>query len=69
MSTYVTVKCPRCMSTSQLQLTSITSDEFFCPVCSEGEIKSQVELRGLYGGERKIPFARKDLIVIYSASR
>ena len=69
MSTYVTVKCPRCMSTSQLQVTSITNDEFLCPVCSEGEIRSKAESWTVYGGDFKIPFKWEDLIIIYRASR
>jgi predicted RNA-binding Zn-ribbon protein involved in translation (DUF1610 family) len=69
MSKYVTVKCPRCMSTSQLQATSITGNAFLCPVCSEGEIKSQDEPRRIYAGDRRIAFVWKDLIIIYSTSR
>jgi hypothetical protein len=68
MSQYVTVKCPVCMSTSYLQATSITSDEFLCPVCSEGEIKSHAEPFLSEGGS-KIPFNWEDLKIIIDISR
>ena len=43
MSIYVTVKCPRCMSASELKTTSAISGPFFCPVCTEGEIEGGTE--------------------------
>jgi recombinational DNA repair protein (RecF pathway) len=69
MSKYVTVKCPRCISTIQLQATSIMSDTFLCPVCSEGEIEFNIEPKRIYRYERKIPFEWEDLLTVYSASQ
>ena len=43
MSTYVIIKCPRCLSTSLVKITSSANEDFICPVCSEGQIKSPAE--------------------------
>jgi hypothetical protein len=69
MSVYVTVSCPRCMSTSHLPAASLTVDGFLCPVCSEGEIRSGFGFRMVGWGDFKIPFDWKDLAVICRAPR
>jgi hypothetical protein len=68
MSKYMIVKCPRCMSISQLHETSIFSDFFLCPVCSEGEIHSHPQMQMTRGGDCWMPFAWDDLIIICLAS-
>jgi hypothetical protein len=30
---YISIKCPSCMSISQIKARSMRSDIFFCPVC------------------------------------
>ena len=42
-SGYVTVKCPRCNSTSVINERGIRTDFFLCPVCFEGEIQYRVK--------------------------
>ena len=40
---YLTVKCSRCTSTSELKMEGVRTDIFLCPVCLEGEIEYQTE--------------------------
>ena len=40
----VTVKCPRCRSTSVLSERGIRTEFFLCPVCLEGEIQNKVKM-------------------------
>jgi len=35
---YLSIKCPSCMSITQMKAKSMRSDIFFCPVCDVGEI-------------------------------
>ena len=43
-SGYVTVKCPRCNSTSEISERGIRTASFLCPVCLEGEINDKVRM-------------------------
>jgi ribosomal protein S27E len=69
MSTYVIVKCPRCLSTSLVKITSAANEDFICPVCSEGQIESPTRPDNLSGGEYKIPLLWEDLAVLWPTSR
>jgi transposase-like protein len=42
-SGYITVKCPRCNSTSLISERGIRTEFFLCPVCLEGEIQYKVK--------------------------
>jgi hypothetical protein len=50
-SGYVTVKCPRCNSTSIISERAIRTSFFLCPVCLEGEIQYKVKI--MLGDELK----------------
>jgi len=69
MSTYIIVKCPRCLSTSLVKLTSAANEDFICPVCSEGQIESPAKPDYLSGGEYKIPLLSEDLVLLWPNSR
>ena len=51
ISGYVTVKCPRCNSTSIISERGIRTKFFLCPVCLEGEIQYKVKM--MLGDELK----------------
>jgi hypothetical protein len=40
---YLTVKCPRCNSTSEFKINGVKVDYLYCPVCLEGEINCLVD--------------------------
>jgi predicted RNA-binding Zn-ribbon protein involved in translation (DUF1610 family) len=44
---YVTVKCPRCNSTIEIISGGVSAEIFNCPVCLEGEIRSNPRQRAL----------------------
>jgi hypothetical protein len=69
MSTYVTVKCPRCLSASELKTKSTINGPFFCPVCAEGEIEGGTEPQCGNRDRNKIVFEWDNLITMYSATR
>jgi len=69
MSTYVTVKCPRCLSASELKTTSTINGPFFCPVCAEGEIEGSTEPPHDNRHRNKIIFDWDNLMTMYSATR
>jgi hypothetical protein len=69
MSYYITIKCPRCMSASELKTTSTINGPFFCPVCAEGEIEGSPEPQCGNRDRSKIVIEWDNLITMYSATR
>ena len=61
---YVTVRCSRCNSISQVKTTGVMTDTFLCPVCLDGEIDYQVEPRRVYARESEFMMKDRTLITI-----
>ena len=66
---YVTVRCPSCLSVSQLKTDSIRSEVFFCPVCEDGEIEYHPEPPRVFHDENRLSLEWQDLVTVYSAAR
>ena len=59
---YLTVKCPRCNSTSELKINGVKVDYLFCPVCLEGEINCWVDQTGPHKVLSKLPTESRQLV-------
>lgn len=59
---YVTVKCPRCNSTSEIKSNGVVLNILLCPVCCEGEIEYQVEQRRIHRVASDLPAKSKELV-------
>jgi len=62
MNKYITVKCPSCMSISQLKAQSMRSDVFFCPVCETGEIENPVTATEPHYHEKTVSMEMRVLV-------
>ena len=52
---YISVKCPRCMSTVELPRKGVRTTMFICPVCLEGEIEYRGELLNIDTPKSELP--------------
>ena len=52
---YISVKCPRCMSTVKLARKGVRTTMFICPVCLEGEIEYRGELLNIGTTKGELP--------------
>jgi hypothetical protein len=59
---FISVKCPSCMSISQLQAQSMRSDIFFCPVCETGEIRNPLAKQAPHHHEKKVSMEMRVLV-------
>jgi hypothetical protein len=59
---YITVKCPSCMSISQLKAQSMRSDIFFCPVCESGEIENPLTESESHHHEKMVSMQMRVLV-------
>jgi hypothetical protein len=59
---YISVKCPSCMSISQIQSQSMRSDIFFCPVCETGEIVNPLQKPEHRHHEKKVSMEMRVLV-------
>jgi len=59
---YVSVRCPSCMSISQMKAQSIRSDIFFCPVCETGEIENPLRKAEPHYHEKKVSMEMRVLV-------
>jgi hypothetical protein len=59
---YISVRCPSCMSVSQIKAQSMRSDIFFCPVCETGEIENPLTKVEHGHAEKKVSMEMRVLV-------
>jgi hypothetical protein len=61
---YVTVRCSRCNSVSQIKTDGVMTDVFLCPVCLDGEVEYRVERPRVHRVRSESPVEVRTLVTM-----